>query len=104
MFNSNESLFEDRFAMYRFFEINQVEMAIRQALLDTNTLPGLRKNIPSLLTNPEQSRRGSPLESVQVLVSLSSSNTVDGVLIVPRDKRFETRYGARYLTGDIDAP
>jgi hypothetical protein len=103
MFNSNESLFEDRDATYRFVEINQVEMATRQALLDSNTLSGLRKSIPSLLTSPKQVRRGSPLESVRLLVSLSSSNTVDGVLIVPRDKGFETRYGARYMTGDNDA-
>jgi hypothetical protein len=96
MFNSNESLFEDQYAMYRAVEINQVEIATRQALLDKNTLPGLRENIQSLLTSPEQSRRRSPLESVRLLVSLSSSNTVDAVLIVPRDKWGRDGVGSAY--------
>lgn len=108
MFSSNESLFENRYAIYRFVEINQVEMAIREALLDTNTLPGLRKDVPASLASSEPGRGASLLESVRMLVSLSSSNTVDGVLILPRDKRigtrYGTRYGPRYVTGDNSAP
>src|SRR6185436_18752977 len=87
---------------YRFGEINAVEIATRETFLDANTptLSELRKNLSTALEDPRGSNRhvSSPLESVRLLVSLSSSNTVNGVLIFPRDKGFETRYGAKYVT------
>lgn len=94
---SNESLFQDRYGMYRHREVGDVDRAFRQALLDTNTLPELRKDIPHLLKG-SYDRRLSPLESVRVLVSLGPSNTVKGVIIRSTDNQFETRFGGRYVT------
>lgn len=95
---SRESLFEDRYAIRGRLAAMQVEWAAKQALSEANTLPELRKTLTVLLQRSERPTRPLPLESVQLLVSLTPRNTVDGVLIMSREKQFQTTYGAKYIT------
>jgi hypothetical protein len=97
---SKESLFVDRFGMYGLHDVRTVELAVKEALLDTNSLPELRKKVPALLMSYNGGPSGPPLESVRLLVSLSSSNTVQGVLVFSRDEKVQRSYGANYLTGE----
>ena len=101
---ARESLFEDRYAMHRFVEVNRVEVTISRALSAANTLPELRKNLSAQLMESDGRRPALHLESVRLLVSVSPSNTIDGVLILGRDKGFEMRYGASYVTANDSSP
>jgi hypothetical protein len=101
---SEESLFVDRYSMRKFVAINTVEAAIKKALLDTSAFSDLRKNVPALLRRWDVNGSASILDSVRLLVSISPSNTVNGVLILAMDKNFEKRYGARYVTAKESGP
>lgn len=78
-------MFEQRpKGMEAYRDMKTAELVVRQALLDTNTIAGLRADIkrpPSAPQHTEYERKG--IESCKLLVLSSDGVHVDGVLVLP---------------------
>jgi hypothetical protein len=81
---SKESLFEDRYAAYRRVEAVEVEWATKQALLDANTLPELRKKLPALLQHADLTQMRRPQDEWHPveLNPMGNRGVVDGRFVV----------------------
>jgi hypothetical protein len=95
-----ESLFESRpLKLAHYAQMHEVRRIAVECLKRTNSVEGLRQQMPTLFQDPERRswRLPATLQSFQLLLLVGSNAAVQGILILPRDPETQRKFGGEYV-------